>query len=52
MRENAPITESEQLVEIIKAAVPASARRSGGHPAKPTFQALRIEVNGETQCFA
>ena len=47
MRENAPITESEQLVEVIKAAVPASARRSGGHPAKRTFQALRIEVNGE-----
>ncbi len=46
-REKAPITESEQLVEIIKAAVPASARRSGGHPAKRTFQALRIEVNGE-----
>lgn len=46
-RKNAPITESEQLVEIIKAAVPASARRSGGHPAKRTFQALRIEVNGE-----
>lgn len=46
-RQNAPITESEQLVDIIKAAVPASARRSGGHPAKRTFQALRIEVNGE-----
>lgn len=46
-REQAPVTESEQLVEIIKAAVPASARRSGGHPAKRTFQALRIEVNGE-----
>lgn len=46
-RKSGPITESEQLVEIIKAAVPASARRSGGHPAKRTFQALRIEVNGE-----
>lgn len=46
-RENQPITESEQLVEIIKAAIPASARRAGGHPAKRTFQALRIEVNGE-----
>lgn len=46
-RKTAPITESEQLVEIIKAAVPASARRAGGHPAKRTFQALRIEVNGE-----
>ncbi len=46
-RQKAPITESEQLVDIIKAAVPASARRKGGHPAKRTFQALRIEVNGE-----
>ena len=42
-----PIEQSEQLVDIIKAAVPASARRKGGHPAKRTFQALRIEVNAE-----
>ena len=46
-RQNAPIETSEQLVELIKAAIPASARRAGGHPAKRTFQALRIEVNGE-----
>lgn len=46
-REEAPLTSSEQLVDVIKAAVPASARRAGGHPAKRTFQALRIEVNGE-----
>lgn len=46
-RADAPITNSEELVEIIKAAIPASARRSGGHPAKKTFQALRIEVNHE-----
>ncbi len=46
-RKEAPLETSEQLVEVIKAAVPASARRSGGHPAKRTFQALRIEVNGE-----
>ena len=46
-RQNAPIETSEQLVDIIKAAIPASARRAGGHPAKRTFQALRIEVNGE-----
>ena len=46
-RKNGSITETEQLVDIIKAAVPASARRAGGHPAKRTFQALRIEVNGE-----
>lgn len=36
-----------QLVDIIKAAIPASARRDGPHPAKRTFQAIRIEVNGE-----
>ena len=46
-RERTPIETSDQLVEIIKAAIPASARRSGGHPAKRTFQALRIEVNAE-----
>lgn len=46
-REHAPIETSSQLVEIIKAAIPASARRAGGHPAKRTFQALRIEVNSE-----
>ena len=46
-RKEAPLETSEQLVEVIKAAVPASARRSGGHPAKRTFPALRIEVNGE-----
>ena len=46
-REIAPIETSEQLVEVIKDAIPASARRSGGHPAKRTFQALRIEVNSE-----
>lgn len=46
-RQKEPITQTDQLVEIIKAAIPASARRAGGHPAKRTFQALRIEVNGE-----
>ncbi|WP_165247136.1 16S rRNA (cytosine(1402)-N(4))-methyltransferase RsmH [Adlercreutzia sp. ZJ141] len=46
-REQAPIETSFQLVDIIKAAIPASARRAGGHPAKRTFQALRIEVNAE-----
>ena len=46
-RQNAPIETSAQLVDVIKAAIPASARRAGGHPAKRTFQALRIEVNGE-----
>lgn len=46
-RKTAPLTTSSQLVDIIKAAIPASARRSGGHPAKRTFQALRMEVNQE-----
>lgn len=46
-RERAPIERTGQLVDIIKAAIPASARRAGGHPAKRTFQALRIEVNAE-----
>lgn len=46
-REDSEISTSYELVEIIKAAIPASARRSGGHPAKRTFQALRIEVNAE-----
>jgi 16S rRNA (cytosine1402-N4)-methyltransferase len=46
-RARRPIETTGELVEIIKAAIPASARRSGGHPAKRTFQALRIEVNGE-----
>jgi 16S rRNA (cytosine1402-N4)-methyltransferase len=42
-----PIETTAQLVEVIKMAMPASARRSGPHPARRTFQALRIEVNGE-----
>ena len=46
-RETAPIETTGQLVDVIKAAIPASARRAGGHPAKRTFQALRIEVNSE-----
>ena len=46
-REKAPIETSEELVDVIKAAIPASARRAGGHPAKRTFQAIRIEVNSE-----
>ena len=42
-----PIKNTLELVEVIKAAVPAGAREKGGHPAKRTFQAIRIEVNGE-----
>ena len=41
------ITTSSELVELIRDAIPAAARRTGGHPAKRTFQALRIEVNDE-----
>lgn len=42
-----PFRTSARLVRLIYDAVPAAARRTGGHPAKRTFQALRIEVNGE-----
>ena len=42
-----PFTTSGRLVELLYEAVPAASRRTGGHPAKRTFQALRIEVNGE-----
>jgi 16S rRNA (cytosine1402-N4)-methyltransferase len=43
------IATTQELVEIIKAAIPAAARRTGGHPARRTFQALRIEVNRELE---
>jgi 16S rRNA (cytosine1402-N4)-methyltransferase len=46
-RERAPLTSTSQLADIVRAAIPAPAMRRGGHPAKRTFQALRIEVNGE-----
>ncbi|MBQ9067838.1 MAG: 16S rRNA (cytosine(1402)-N(4))-methyltransferase RsmH [Eggerthellaceae bacterium] len=46
-RKTRPFETSDQLVEVVKAAIPARARREGGHPAKRTFQALRIEVNSE-----
>ncbi len=46
-RAKAPIETTLQLVEVIKQGIPAAARRSGGHPARKTFQALRIEVNHE-----
>lgn len=46
-RKTAPIETTGQLVELIKAGIPAAARRKGGHPAKRIFQAIRIAVNDE-----
>ncbi len=46
-RKKASIDTTFELVDIIKAAIPLSARKDGPHPAKRTFQAIRIEVNGE-----
>ena len=48
-REREPLDSTYDLVEVIKAAIPAGARRSGGHPARRTFQALRIETNNELE---
>jgi len=48
-RARRPVTSTSELVDIIKAAVPAAARRGGPHPARRTFQALRIEVNRELE---
>jgi len=46
-RNSHPIETTLQLAELIKEAIPAATRREGGHPAKRSFQAIRIEVNGE-----
>lgn len=48
-RERAPLETTNELVEVIKDAVPAPARFAGGHPAKRSFQAIRIAVNGELE---
>ena len=48
-RANKPVETTLELVDIIKAAIPAKFRRDGPHPAKRTFQAIRIEVNQELQ---
>lgn len=48
-REEHPITTTGELAEIIKAAIPARVRATGGHPAKRTFQAIRIELNHELE---
>jgi 16S rRNA (cytosine1402-N4)-methyltransferase len=44
-----PLVTTGELVDVIRATIPAPARRRGGHPAKRTFQAIRIEVNGELE---
>ena len=46
-RADQPLNSTAQLAELVRSAVPAATRRTGGHPAKRTFQALRIEVNDE-----
>ncbi|MGL4744162.1 MAG: 16S rRNA (cytosine(1402)-N(4))-methyltransferase RsmH [Dermatophilaceae bacterium] len=46
-REREPFTTSARLVDLLRDVVPAASQRTGGHPAKRTFQALRIEVNAE-----
>jgi len=50
-RARTPLTSSARLVELVRDAIPAAARRTGGNPAKRTFQALRIEVNGELEAL-
>jgi 16S rRNA (cytosine1402-N4)-methyltransferase len=50
-RQREPFTSSARLVQLLYDTVPAASRKSGGHPAKRTFQALRIEVNGELRAL-
>lgn len=50
-RETAPIATTGALCEIIRESIPAPARRTGGNPAKRSFQAIRIAVNGELDCL-
>ena len=50
-RQTRPFERSDQLVELIRRCIPAPARRTGGNPAKRTFQALRIEVNDELAVY-
>lgn len=51
-REAGPIRTTGELTEIIKAAIPAKIRATGGHPAKQTFQAIRIELNRELEVLS
>jgi 16S rRNA (cytosine1402-N4)-methyltransferase len=50
-RSREPLTSTMRLSAIVRDSIPAPARRSGGNPAKRTFQALRIEVNGELEAL-
>jgi 16S rRNA (cytosine1402-N4)-methyltransferase len=50
-RARAPLSSTSQLAALVRACIPAPARRTGGNPAKRTFQALRIEVNGELEAL-
>ena len=51
-RASQPITYTSELVDIVRQSIPAPARRTGGNPAKRTFQALRIAVNNELDILA
>lgn len=51
-RETEPFADSGRLVELLYRTIPAASRRTGGHPAKRTFQALRVEVNAELDSLA
>jgi 16S rRNA (cytosine1402-N4)-methyltransferase len=51
-RERTPLTSTARLAELVRDAIPAATRRTGGHPAKRAFQALRIEVNAELESLA
>jgi 16S rRNA (cytosine1402-N4)-methyltransferase len=50
-RAREPLTSTSRLADIVRESIPAPARRTGGNPAKRTFQALRIEVNGELEAL-
>jgi 16S rRNA (cytosine1402-N4)-methyltransferase len=50
-RAREPFTTSARLVELLRSAIPAASQKSGGHPGKRTFQALRIEVNAELKAL-
>ena len=51
-RAREPFTGTARLAELVRSSIPAATRRTGGHPAKRTFQALRIEVNGELDALS